>query len=460
MSIIAARATPAGYGGVGIVRISGSGSKAILDSIFQSSAPDFKGFQPWRLHHGIVRDKTGQPLDDVLAVFMPGPKTFTGEELVEIQCHGGPAIVESILECVLAKGARMAERGEFTRRAFLNGRLDLSQAEAVAEIIAAPARKSIALGFQRLSGAIAREAGKLAKQLDDIAQFVMLGIDFPEDEIEAPEYQKLVALLNEIIENLKKLIKAGDRARFLENGAAIVLAGPVNAGKSSLFNALCGQDRALVTDVPGTTRDFLEASLDIDGMPVRIIDTAGIREDAANPDYLESLGIAKTREQLAGADAVLFVLDGQSWRQYSEDEKNTIKSELGALAQEKPLLLVINKTDIAPDFCPDFLHGMPACRISALTGENIECIFNYLKNFAAADNVEFAELAPNRRQTLALTDACVELEYLQKELQANIPFDCIMARLDSARSHVNEILGLGASTEILDRIFADFCIGK
>lgn len=461
METIAARATPYGSGGVGIVRISGQDAKNILHRLFKPANPSFKDFQPWRLHYGKIVDSGGELLDEVLAVFMPGPGSFTGEDVAEIHCHGGMAIVESVLESAIAAGARLAERGEFSRRAFINGRLDLSQAEAIAEMIAAPTRKGVEAGFKRLAGGISKEAEILTSIVDQARQLATLGLDFPEDEIDAFKEDSFSNLVSEVHLRILRLLAGVKRSELLEQGARVVIAGAVNAGKSSLFNALCGQDRALVADIPGTTRDFLEAVLDLDGMPVRIIDTAGLRFGSLGADYIESLGISRTWEQLKQADALILVVDGADWEKLKDLEKTSRLDEILSAADGIPVLVAINKSDIAPKASLPAGCDLPSCKISALTGENISSILESLKDLLRTEaEDDCGGIAPNHRQAIALAEASRELALLLEEWQGGVTLDCAMTRLDAVRASVAGILGLGTPAEILDDIFGKFCIGK
>lgn len=305
---IAAVATAPGAGAIGVVRLSGPRSRAVLEAVFRPSSSRFTGFVPRTLHHGRIVDSHGADLDDALAVFFPGPHSFTGEDSAEIQGHGGAAVLQAVLEAVLTHGARQAERGEFTRRAFLNGRLDLSQAEAVAELVAAPGVEGVRLASAKLHGLLGRRVSELRERLEYLRRRVCLAVDFPDEEAECLPPAEFLAVTGEVIDGVRALLAGYRRARCWREGALVVLVGRVNAGKSSLMNALLGRPRAIVTERPGTTRDYLEEETALDGLPVRLVDTAGLRADSDDP--IEREGMRRGRELADAAQAVLLVLDG------------------------------------------------------------------------------------------------------------------------------------------------------
>ncbi|MDY7002381.1 MAG: tRNA uridine-5-carboxymethylaminomethyl(34) synthesis GTPase MnmE, partial [Thermodesulfobacteriota bacterium] len=334
---IAAIATPLGIGGIGIVRVSGPSSLSIATRLFTSAHPDFKGFKPHRLHHGVFSDQSGASLDEVLAAYMPGPHSYTGEDVIEIHCHGGPAAVGSILEAVLDSGARTASPGEFTLRAYLNGRMDLTQAEAVAEMIAAPTKAGLTLAQAKLDGALGRKITGLRNTLEDLRAKLCVAVDFPEDEVECLSPEEFTEGVDQVIVQVAGLVQNFEQNKCWSQGVLAVLAGRVNAGKSSLLNALLGRNRALVADMPGTTRDYLEESLNLDGLLVRVIDTAGLRE---TKDAIELAGVEKSKDLTAQADLVLLVIDQAA---PLDDTDLRFANHLGA----EKTLGVLNKSDLA-----------------------------------------------------------------------------------------------------------------
>lgn len=436
------------------MRVSGPGAKTLLARIFLPHSRKLATFRPWTLHRGILLDCDDQPLDDVLAVFMPGPKTYSGEDMAEIHCHGSAVMANAVLDSLLRLGVRLAEKGEFTRRAFLNGRLDLAQAEAVAELTLAKTREGLAFGLARLEGRLSAQIGELAVKLDELRALARVGVDFPDDEIDSLAPAEFATKAWLILDVIQQLLKGASRAALMADGGLIAIAGPVNAGKSSLLNALAGENRALVTDLPGTTRDFIEVSLNLDGIPVRLADTAGLR---ANPaDKVEELGIARANELIDRADLILLLLDAASPDPFVNM----------ALTQIKPqkTLLIWNKTDLAqpPDKLPPCLESLRSLNISAKTGQNLDalCQLASASLLGQTDAAEASAVAPNARQAAALRAAARELQELLADIDGGLTYDCCLARLDTAAQTLAEVVTLAADNELLDRIFARFCIGK
>lgn len=465
MPTIAAIATAPGAGGIGIVRISGPQAREILARMFSPLSVRFTGFRPWVLHRGRALDHEGAPLDDVLAVFMPGPRTFTGEDMAEIHCHGGPFIVQAILETALRLGARAAERGEFSRRAFVNGRMDLSQAEAVAELIAAPSREALRYSLNRLDGLLGRKVTALRRRLEELRVQMSLAVDFPDEEVECLAPEAFAAVVEEVAAAVRGLLTGQRRAQVMQQGAVVVLAGAVNAGKSSLLNALLGRNRALVTDIPGTTRDFLEESCQLDGLPVRLTDTAGLRE---TDESVEEMGVALSRQKVRQADAILLLVDGGrlgpagAAADVCPDEA---VREVLEQAGDIPVLLVWNKVDLAEPavWPPVWGHGRPCVRISASTGHNVDTLARRLRALLLDDGSHTPPsdgLAPNARQSLVLERALHELDALLADIAAGSPYDCCSVRLDAAAALLGEVTGLDSPEEVLNRVFSSFCIGK
>ena len=465
MPTIAAIATAPGAGGIGIVRISGPQSREILSRMFSPASAKFSGVRPWVLHRGRALDHEGAPLDDVLAVFMPGPRTFTGEDVAEIHCHGGPFIVQAILETALRLGARAAERGEFSRRAFVNGRMDLSQAEAVAELIAAPSREALRYSLNRLDGLLGRKVTALRRRLEELRVQMSLAVDFPDEEVECLAPEAFAAVVEDVAAAVRGLLTGQRRAQVMQQGAVVVLAGAVNAGKSSLLNALLGRNRALVTDIPGTTRDFLEESCQLDGLPVRLTDTAGLRE---TDESVEEMGVALSRQKVRQADAILLLVDGGrlgpagAAADICPDEA---VREVLEQAGDIPVLLVWNKVDLAEPavWPPVWGHGRPCVRISASTGHNVDTLARRLRALLLDDGSHTPPsdgLAPNARQSLVLERALHELDALLADIAAGSPYDCCSVRLDAAAALLGEVTGLDSPEEVLNRVFSSFCIGK
>lgn len=456
---VAAAATPPGRGGVGIVRVSGPLAKDIGRALFVPARPGFTGFTPYLMHHGHVLDAPGgSELDEVLAVFMPGPRSFTGEDVMEFHCHGGPLVVAALCRAAFACGVRPAGPGEFTRRAFMNGRMDLSQAEAVAEMIAAPSRAGLDYARARLSGLLGARVQELRAELMSLLQQLCVAVDFPEDEVECLDRAELGLAVAKAAESVAALLQGFERARPYEQGVSVVLAGEVNAGKSSLMNALLGRKRAIVADQPGTTRDYLEETAIIHGMPVRLADTAGLRETV---DEVEQEGLRLGRDLAERADLVLLVKDAT--RPLDADEE-----AFAAQVGNARLLGVLNKVDLldpgAPIHAEEALAamGVQCFRTSARTGQGLEELTRLMRDrlMAAEQGPESGDLAPNLRQSQALAHAFDELQAMAGDLAAGLPCDLLAARLQGACAHLGEITGEMAPQEVLDAIFASFCIGK
>ncbi|NDV20737.1 tRNA uridine-5-carboxymethylaminomethyl(34) synthesis GTPase MnmE [Pseudodesulfovibrio sp. JC047] len=453
---IAAIATPPGDGGVGIIRISGSQCRTVATALFRSVNPHFTDFVPYRLHYGHVLDAHGAELDDVLCAFIPGPKSYTGEDIVEINCHGGRTILSTVLEEILRYKVRLAERGEFTYRAFMNGRMDLSQAEAVAEMIHAPTKAAMHLAQVKRSGLLGQKIAHLRTQLEQLRAQLCIAVDFPEDELECLSPEELIETSASVRTEITELLAAVDRTKAWREGALVVLAGRVNAGKSSLMNALLGRNRAIVTDQPGTTRDYLEESINLDGLTIRLADTAGIR---ATNDVIEAAGLEKGRELMEQADLVLLLADGSA--PLTEETLTT-----AATLDPQKTLFVLNKADLK-DFsnetaAPLANNDFESITISAKTGQDIDTLCARIREriLHGEGQPDPDELAPNARQAAILADAAHELSGLEQDAAANIPYDLLSVRLETACTTLSGITGEIASNDVLNAIFDTFCIGK
>ncbi|QJB55193.1 tRNA uridine-5-carboxymethylaminomethyl(34) synthesis GTPase MnmE [Pseudodesulfovibrio sp. zrk46] len=453
---IAAIATPPGDGGVGIIRISGTNCRVIASKVFRAAAKSFSDFTPYRLHYGHVLDANGRELDDVLAAFMPGPNSYTGEDVVEINCHGGRAVLSAVLEVILNLGARLAARGEFTYRAFMNGRMDLSQAEAVAEMIHAPTKAAMHLAQVKLSGLLGKKISELRAKLEHLRAQLVVAVDFPEDEVECLSPEELVKVSSEVRSEINGLLSAVDRTKAWREGALVVLAGRVNAGKSSMMNALLGRNRAIVTDQPGTTRDYLEESINLDGLNIRLADTAGIRK---TDDAIEAAGLEMGRDLMDQADLVLFLADGTA--PLEEDAL-----ERARILDPDKTLAVLNKSDL-PNFSAD--HGaalanlkLETISVSAKHGTDIDSLCNRIRErvLHGAGQPDPDELTPNARQAAVLASATEELLLLEQDTEMGIPYDLLSVRLETACDILSGITGEITSNEILNAIFDSFCIGK
>jgi len=454
---VAAIATPAGVGGIGIVKISGPSAWAIGQRLFQPARVPEK-LCSHRLYHGhIVEPETGRPVDEVLTSFMRAPHTYTREDVVEINCHSGMAVLERILELVLRSGARLAEPGEFTRRAFLNGRIDLTQAEAVLDVIHSKTRRSLDLASEHLRGTLHLIITDLRTQLLQVLATIEATIDFPDEEIETPEGVELAERLGaQVLGPVTALLARYEDGRILREGLAVIIAGKPNVGKSRLLNTLLRSDRALVTPVPGTTRDVIEEGFNLRGIPIRLMDTAGLRDADT---LVEQLGMELTRDRLARADLVLFVLD-RSASLTREDIQ--IHKELG----DKPRIILLNKADL--DRHPDFAEivgrfpGETILEISALRGDGIEglkdAVFQTIRSCRL--DTETSVVAPNLRHKMCLDGTQGAVIRAIELVDSGASAELVAIELQEALRHLGEIIGMTTSEHVLDQIFSQFCIGK
>ena len=461
---IVAVATPPGQGGIGIVRLSGVGSLGILQQLMAADLSRLPVFIPRQLRHGWVHfAKEGsapEPIDEVLAVYMPGPASFTGEDVAEVHCHGGQAVLLAVVASACTLGARMAEKGEFTYRAFMNGKYDLTQAEAVAEVIAASSHQGVRLAQAKLSGLMGRRVDGLRASVERLRARIALSIDFPEDEAGLFEVEDFLAELSDIRSGIDELLAGYKRARHWREGVSVLLAGQVNMGKSSLLNALIGRTRAIVSPVPGTTRDFIEEFLDLNGLRVRITDTAGLRESV---DPVEREGVSRALELAQEAGVILLVTDAT--QPLNEGEHAFLKEHSGRV------LLVRNKSDLldVAGHCSGLAcipAGYPVAQVSAKTGEGIEALAATVRQMALSlaggsdAEPETGDIVPNLRQSRLLSAALAEAEALALDVNNGIACDLFSVRLDAVAVNLAEITGFAAPDALLGEIFASFCIGK
>lgn len=435
---IAAISTPLGTGGVGVIRISGERAFEIIEKIFTNP-----NFEPRKFNHGWIVDN-GTKIDEVIVLPFFEPNSYTGENVIEIQCHGGINVVRNILNLVLKNGARIAEKGEFTKRAFLNKRMDLSQAEAIADIIHSKTKEFAKVSMKNLSGVLREKINDIRNEIFEVLSRITAGIDFPED-VNEPEYSYLTETFTRIISQIDSVLRDADTSNVLRQGISVTIAGRPNVGKSSIFNALLSLDRAIVTDIAGTTRDVLKETLDL-GVPVTLIDTAGIREDE-DVSKVEKIGIEYSKQSLEDADLVIFVYDAQAGMT-KEDE------EIFELAQEKKHLVIANKCDLISER-KDGLHY-----ISAKTGEGIGKLKELITKQVCDIEPDNLEFVTNSRQQVCLARAKTALEQALLGAQLKELQDLISIDVKSAILALDEITGELITDDILNNIFDNFCIGK
>ena len=454
---IAAIATPVGKAGIGIIRISGPRSLEILKKIFKPKRP-IDHFKSHRLYLGHIFDPVaGMYLDEVLATYMRSPRTYTTEDVVEINSHSGYLILSKILEVVIASGARIARPGEFTLRAYLNGRIDLTQAEAIIDLINSRSERGLHLASQQIRGSLRDKINTLRGKLLQILGQLEAAIDFPEEEDAFLDRPELTKALSNLIPEIDRLIEAHSEKKIWIEGITTVIAGRVNVGKSSLLNRILDEQRAIVTAIPGTTRDLIESTLTIDGVPVRLVDTAGIRHVA--DDEVEKIGLRLTEEKLKESELVLAVLD-QSMPISCED------IQLLERIKHKQALLVLNKIDLPPamdwERALQDLPPFPTLKVSALTGEGISRLKEEIVKLVIGAEKDLLPpgIAPNLRQTKALEETRKYLENALYSITKDAPLEISAFELHNALDSLGEIVGQTTPEQILENIFGRFCIGK
>lgn len=438
-------------GSVGIVRLSGSEALSIAKQIFH--APGVQAWESHRILYGDVRHPNGRSIDEALMLIMLAPRSFTREDVVEFHCHGGIMVVQEVLQLCIAQGARLAEPGEFTLRAFLNGRIDLTQAESIADLVGARSPQAAQTALAGVQGKLAQPIRQLRSTCLDILAEVEARIDFEED-LPPLDETDVRSRLNAVLSEVKQILATADQGELLRTGLKVAIVGRPNVGKSSLLNAWSRSDRAIVTDLPGTTRDIVESHLVISGIPIQVLDTAGIRETA---DRVEQIGVARSQQAAQSADLVLFVIDAQAG--FTDADV-----EIYAQVRTRPVILVINKVDLAEesDRSIDFIDPQSIVRTAAAHNQGIDAL-----ETAILANIRFGKMqaanldvAINQRQAAALTRARNSLEQIQATIADHLPLDFWTIDLRSAIQALGEITGEEVTESVLDRIFSRFCIGK
>jgi tRNA modification GTPase len=441
---IAAIATPPGNGGVGIVRVSGPATSGIAQRLL-GKLPT-----PRHAHFAAFLDAGGEPIDSGIALYFPAPASYTGENILELQGHGGAVVLDLLLKRVFELGARLARPGEFSERAFLNDKLDLAQAEAVADLIAASTEQAVRSAQNSLQGVFSRQVNELVEELTELRTFVEAAIDFSDEDIDflgdGTIEQRVAALLRRIDE----VLQTAQQGRLLRDGMNVVIAGRPNAGKSSLLNALAGHEAAIVTAVAGTTRDVLRERIQIDGMPLHIIDTAGLRDSV---NLIEQEGIRRAREEIGKADRILLLIDSRmtdSWDELS-----------GFLPERVAITKIYNKIDLTGE-PPQCLESEAGCeiRLSVKTGAGLDLLKRHLKRCMGYNENAAHVFTARRRHIEALTQAQSFVQSARQQLQRNRAGELIAEDLRQAQMSIGEITGKFTSDDLLGRIFSSFCIGK
>ncbi len=438
-------------GSIGIVRLSGAKAMEIARTLFHT--PGKQRWESHRILYGYIRHpETRQLVDEALLLIMLSPRSFTREDVVEFHCHGGIIPVQQVLQLCLEQGARLAQPGEFTLRAFLNGRIDLTQAESIAEIVGARSPQASQIALAGLQGKLAHPLRQLRATCLDILAEIEARIDF-EDDLPPLNEKEIRANLKAALIQVKDILATADRGELLRSGLKVAIVGRPNVGKSSLLNAWSRSDRAIVTDLPGTTRDVVESQLVVGGIPVQVLDTAGIRHTA---DTVEKIGVERSRQAARAADLILLIIDAQAgWT--AEDE------EIYQQVQNRPLILAINKTDLAS---PESVKSLPQInkivKTAAALNQGIDSLEQAILESVQGGNLTAADLdmAINQRQAAALTRAKTALEQVQETISDRLPLDFWTIDLRSAIQALGEITGEEVTESVLDRIFSRFCIGK
>jgi tRNA modification GTPase len=444
---IVAAATPPGRGSVGIVRVSGPKTPEIA-AVMLGELP-----QARRASFARFLDKQQQPIDAGLVLFFPAPHSYTGEHVLELHGHGGPVVIESVVARVLELGARRALPGEFTQRAFLNDKLDLTQAEGIADLIDAGSREAARAAMRSLQGEFSAMVQGLTEAVVELRTYVEAAIDFPEEEIDFLADRQLEQRLTGVRDHFEAVEQSARQGRLLREGMTVVIAGRPNAGKSSLLNRLAGYDAAIVTPIPGTTRDVLRERIDIDGMPLHVLDTAGLRESG---DEVETEGVRRAQVEIARADRVLFVIDA-----VADPDARAYSEERSRLPKDVPLTLIFNKCDQAIGLpVSDTISGPPRVLISALTGDGLDLLRAHLKLTMGFHTAESGTVSARQRHLDALSRARACVEESERQLKERRAGELVAEELRAAQQALNEITGEFTNDDLLGRIFSSFCIGK
>ena len=453
---IAAIATAPGECGIGIIRISGEKSLQVAQSIFKSkSGKMIKDYNARTLIYGTVVDNE-KVIDEVLVAYMKGPNSYTAEDVIEINCHGGFISVKKILELILSKGVRLAEAGEFTKRAFLNGRIDLSQAEAIIDVIKSKTDMAHEVAQSQLEGSLAKKIKDLRMNVTEVLAHLEVSIDFAEEDVEEITYQTLEEKALELRNEIKKLYDTAESGKILRDGLKTVIVGKPNVGKSSLLNSILGENRAIVTDIAGTTRDVIEEFVNIKGIPLKIVDTAGIRE---TEDVVEKIGVEKSRESFSTADLVIMVLDAS--RKLSEEDMEILES-----LKNKKTIVLLNKMDLEPQIelekIEEFVNSEDIIKISALKHQGIEELQDKIEAMVYHGSVKNSSnlMITNSRHKDALFKAYESINDAISAIEQRMPYDFIEVDFKNIWDYLGYINGDTVREDLLDTIFANFCIGK
>jgi len=452
---IGAISTSIGEGGIAIVRISGDKAKDVVEKIFQAkNGQSIKDMKSYTMKYGYIIDENNNHIDEVIVSFMKGPRSFTAEDTIEINCHGGVVATNKVLEQVIKQGVRIAEPGEFTKRAFLNGRIDLSQAEAVIDIINAKTDLSMKSALMQSEGLISKEIRVLREKLLSTIAHIEATVDYPEDDLEEVTSEMAIRDLDIIKKEIKEFIETAEEGKILREGLSTVIVGKPNVGKSSLLNALTKENRAIVTDIPGTTRDVIEEYINISGIPIKIIDTAGIRE---TDDVVEKIGVERSRAKINDADLIILILDSSN--ELTEEDKEIINH-----ISNKKYMILLNKSDLNSKITQKDLENINCTNIysiSAKTGEGIDEVRTAIKDMIFKGEISTNNvIITNTRHKEALLRAYECIESAINTLNYTFAIDLASIDIRNAWTFLGEITGDSLEENIIDKIFKDFCLGK
>lgn len=457
---IAAISTAIGEAGISVIRISGKDAIKIADKVFRGRKK-LEEVKTHTAHYGKIVDASGKVVDYVVATVFRAPHSYTGEDTVEISCHGGIFVTRKVLETILEAGARLAQPGEFTKRAFLNGKIDLSQAEAIADLIRSATDLAYQSSLSQLEGSISNKIKKMRDDLINLCSLVELELDFADEDLEFVDKPELAKKIKDAISEIDELIETFKFGKIYREGIKVVIAGKPNAGKSSLLNALLNENRAIVSDIPGTTRDIIEESLNIEGVLFRVIDTAGLRETY---DIIEQEGVRRAQEQMKRSDMILLVID--STDEIDEDDIKLYNRVLDlAMNESKKCIVVFNKVDLLNGKQiqnEKVLGDFPVVYVSALTGQGLDKLKKLMveQSFLGTNRTDASVVVTNVRHRDALVKAKQSLQYALKSLEEGMSGDLVAVDLRAGLNHLGEIIGEVTTDDILNNIFSKFCIGK
>ncbi len=457
MEAIAAISTPLGYGGIGIIRISGKDTFKIIEKIFEPKNKENKEIKGYNMKYGKILDSNGKNIDEVLVTYFISPKSFTTENMCEINSHGGPVIVKRILEICIENGARLAEPGEFTKLAFINGRIDLAQAEAIIDMINSKTEKERQASMNQLEGNLSKKINEIQEDIMQKMVDIEASIDYPEYDIEEITKNQLREMLEKVDIKLKEIENNFDTGKLIRDGLKMAIIGRPNAGKSSLLNSILNEDRAIVTEYEGTTRDIIEEFIVIEGIPIKVIDTAGIRNETE--DKIEEIGIEKAKEIAKNADLVIHIIDSSK-----KLEKEDI--ELLGLLRDKKSIIILNKQDLNQEISEETKEikqtGKPIIKLSALKKEGIEQLYKKISEMfnLGEINVDDSVTISNERHKEVIKNAQKNVKESLHSIDKNIPVDIIQISIKQILDELGKITGRTVSEDIINEIFKKFCLGK